>query len=88
MCAPRQRKTGEQSRVDAYLEAQGLWRNELFKQVVQAVLELAKPGTDGVLLLSTPKTTWRLTVALQRSAKVRSWTNSYDHISAPQGLSQ
>ena len=39
-------KTGEQSRVDAYLEAQGLWRNELFKQVVQAVLELAKPGTD------------------------------------------
>ena len=26
--------------------AQGLWRNGLFKQVVQAVLELAKPGTD------------------------------------------
>ncbi len=39
-------KTGEQSRVDGYLEAQGLWRNDLFKQVVQAVLELAKPGTD------------------------------------------
>ena len=37
-------KTGEQSRVDGYLEAQGLWRNDLFKQVVQAVLELAKPG--------------------------------------------
>ena len=35
-------KTGEQSRVDGYLEAQGLWRNDLFKQVVQAVLELAK----------------------------------------------
>ena len=28
------------------MEAQGLWRNDLFKQVVQAVLELAKPGTD------------------------------------------
>jgi len=39
-------KTGEQSRVDGYLEAQGLWRNDLFEQVVQAVLELAKPGTD------------------------------------------
>ena len=39
-------KTGEQSRVDGYLEAQGLWRTDLFKQVVQAVLELAKPGTD------------------------------------------
>ena len=38
-------KTGEQSRVDGYLEAQGLWRNDLFKQVVQ-VLELAKPGAD------------------------------------------
>ena len=39
-------KTGEQSRVDSYLEAQGPWRNDPFKQVVQAVLELAKPGTD------------------------------------------
>ncbi len=39
-------KDGEQSRVDAYLEAQGLWRNELYRQVVQAILELAKPGTD------------------------------------------
>ena len=39
-------KTGEQSRVDAYLEAQGLWRNDLFRQVAQAVLELAVPGTD------------------------------------------
>ena len=39
-------KTGEQSRVDAYLEAQGLWRNELYRQVVQAILELAKAGTD------------------------------------------
>ena len=39
-------KTGEQARVDAYLEAQGLWRNDLFRQVAQAVLELALPGTD------------------------------------------
>ena len=39
-------KTGEQSRVDAYLEAQGLWRNDLFRQVAQAVLELAARGTD------------------------------------------
>ena len=39
-------KTGEQSRVDGYLEAHGLWRNDLFRQVVQAVLELAAPGSD------------------------------------------
>lgn len=38
-------KTGEQSCVDGYLEAQGLWRNDLFKTgVVQAVLELANPA--------------------------------------------
>ena len=39
-------KTGEQARVDAYLEAQALWRNSLFRQVAQAVLELAPPGSD------------------------------------------
>ena len=39
-------KTGEQARVDAYLEAQALWRNNLFLQVAQAVLELAPPGSD------------------------------------------
>ena len=39
-------KTGEQARVDAFLEAQGLWRNDLFRQVAQAVLELASPGSD------------------------------------------
>ena len=39
-------KTGEQARVDAYLEAQALWRNNLFLQVAQAVLELAPTGSD------------------------------------------
>ena len=39
-------KTGEQARVDAYLEAHGLWRNDLFRQVAQAVLELAKFNAD------------------------------------------
>ena len=39
-------KTGEQSRVDAYLEARGLWRQELFRQVAQAVLERAEPGSE------------------------------------------
>ena len=34
-------KTGQQSRVDAYLEARGLWRHELFARVVQALIELA-----------------------------------------------
>ena len=39
-------KTGEQSRVDAWLEARGLWRHELFARVVQAILELAERGSD------------------------------------------
>ena len=54
-------KTGEQSRVDGYLEAQGLWRNDLFKQVVQAVLKLAKPGTDERATLAYTRTTWQRT---------------------------
>ena len=39
-------KTGEQSRVDAYLARRGLWRHELFARVVQAVIELAKAGSE------------------------------------------
>ena len=39
-------KTGEQSRVDAYLESRGLWRHELFARVVQALIELAETGSD------------------------------------------
>ena len=39
-------KTGEQSRVDAYLESRGLWRHELFARVVQALIELAETGAD------------------------------------------
>ena len=39
-------KSGEQSRVDAYLEARGLWRHEIFARVVQAVTELAEQGSE------------------------------------------
>ena len=39
-------KTGEQSLVDAYLEARGLWRHELFARVVQAIIELAERGSE------------------------------------------
>ena len=39
-------KTGQQSRVDAWLEARGLWRHELFARVVQAIIELAERGAD------------------------------------------
>ena len=39
-------KSGEQSRVDAYLEARGLWRHEVFARVVQAVTELAERGSE------------------------------------------
>ena len=39
-------KTGERSRVDGYLGRRGLWHHELFARVVQAVIELAKEGTE------------------------------------------
>ena len=39
-------KTGEQSRVDAYLESRGLRRHELFARVVQALIELAEAGSE------------------------------------------
>ena len=39
-------KTGQQSRVDAYLEARGLWRHELFTRVVQALIELAELSSE------------------------------------------
>ena len=39
-------KTGEQSRLDTYLEARGLWNHELFRPVEQAVLDLADPGSE------------------------------------------
>ena len=49
-------KSGEQSRVDAYLEARGLWRHELFARVVQAVTELAERGSDERKLLESIQT--------------------------------
>ena len=39
-------KTGEQRQVDDYLGRRGLWRHELFARVVQAVIELAKEGSE------------------------------------------
>ena len=46
-------KTGEQSRVDAYLEARGLWRHELFARIVQAIIELAERGSDERAMLES-----------------------------------
>ena len=37
---------GDRGRVDAYLNERGLPHNELFRRVVQAVLELAEKGSD------------------------------------------
>ena len=45
-------KAGEQSRVDAYLEARGLWNHDLFRQVVQAVLDLAESSDERSILES------------------------------------
>ena len=46
-------KTGEQSRVDGYLESQGLWRHDLFARVVQALIELAETGSEERSLLES-----------------------------------
>ena len=50
---PQLWKTGQQSRVDAYLEARGLWRHELFARVGQAVVELAERGSKGRTILES-----------------------------------
>ena len=42
-------KTGEQSRVDGYLEAQCLWRNDLFKQVCRRCWNLRSRARTSVL---------------------------------------
>ena len=39
-------KDGDRQRVDAYLEARGLWNNSLFDRVAQAVLELSDRGGE------------------------------------------
>lgn len=39
-------KTGEQSRVESYLEDRGLIRQELFARVVQALIELSENGSE------------------------------------------
>jgi len=41
--------TGEQRRVDDYLDDLGLWKNALFHNVVQAVLEMSGPGERELL---------------------------------------
>ena len=46
-------KTGEQARVDTYLEERGLWKHDLFAAVVQAVLELAERGSEERALLES-----------------------------------
>ena len=39
-------KTGDRGQVDGYLNERGLPHNELFRRVIQAVLELAEKGSD------------------------------------------
>ena len=53
-------KTGERSRVDAYLGRRGLWRHDLFARIVQAVIELAPEGSDERSLLESIQNHLRL----------------------------
>ena len=46
-------RTGEQRRVDAYLETRGLWRHELFARVTQEIVELAERGSEERALLES-----------------------------------
>ena len=46
-------RTGEEARVNAYLDERGLRRNELFASVVQAVLEMAEAGSGERALLES-----------------------------------
>ena len=61
-------KSGEQSRVDTYLEARGLWRHEIFARVVQAITELAERGSDERKLLESVQTHLRTHGGANRSA--------------------
>ena len=45
--------TGEQGRVDAYLDARGLWNNALFAKIAQAVLEQAESQSEERSLLES-----------------------------------
>ena len=44
-------KTGEEARVNGYLDERGLWKNEMFASVLQAVLEMAARGSEERSLL-------------------------------------
>ena len=46
-------KAGEQSRVDAWLTARGLWHHELFARVTQATIELAEAGSEERAMLES-----------------------------------
>ena len=46
-------KTGERPKVDAYLDRRGLWTHELFARIVQAVIELAKEGSEERAMLES-----------------------------------
>ena len=46
-------KTGEQARVNGYLDDRGLWKHELFASVAQAIIELAERGSEERALLES-----------------------------------
>ena len=45
------RKAGDRVRVDAWLEARGMWRHDLFARIVQALTELAEAGSEDRAIL-------------------------------------
>lgn len=46
-------KAGDVHKVDDYLDEHGLRRHELFRRVLQSLIELAKPGSDERSLLES-----------------------------------
>jgi len=46
-------KAGDQHKVDEYLDEHGLRRQELFKRMLQSLIELSQPGSDERSLLES-----------------------------------
>ena len=70
-------KSGDQRQVDRYIERRGLWNQELFARLAQAVLELAERGSEERQILESIQNHLRAADAgLSRQGNLRLATHS------------
>ena len=70
-------KSGDQRQVDNYIERRGLWHQELFARLAQAVLELAERGSEERQILESIQNHLRATdVGVSRQGALRLATHS------------